>query len=1098
VTVSPNGRSVYVASQFGSAVAVFDRAADGTLTQKPGTAACVSETGAGPCIDGTALDVAASVSVSPDGQSAYIASFDSDAVAVLDRAADGTLTQKPGTAGCISDTGAGPCVDGAALDGPRWVTVSPDGASVYAASVISGAVAVFDREPPPPPPTPTPTPPPPPPPPPSPPPPTERNVSPPRIEFEGRVSGGTSYRCSPGSWEGLPPAPRFEYAWYRLGSITGSLGGVLRETPTVRVATGATYTLPQADYGKKYYCEVSIIGASGRRLTAYSATTLLTGRNQSVAVLVPRFYGDIRIRGIDVFQIVQPHPGAEMFTFPGAPSQPSDGIFPSLCGGGTPTSYAFCGATPTDPQRTSYVGVPLDQRKTTTAIVYVDMDGAAASDAAQQLDVTLSARGLSGAITQRTSNRPVTNTPWVTAAERTDSRFGVAFTVPAAWLASAVLSGDPLDLEATVTLPVGAGSGALRECPLVVLIAGETGCSSNNRFRLDDLPVFDDLPELTVRSLPLLTSGQTAATLAAPENVLRGAARLYPGGERLTILPYQDTVDINDAATLELTDDRCKPYRKTSRTTGQNTRSCRQAYVNLALDEWWRRDAENRRGYNLLMGVHRYDSGNGGDEPGWKRGATTVSTPGEMPTIAVNDGSLGRPLTAAAHEFGHALGLPHADSDFAFGGIFGSAGSGCGGNSNGQVGEPWLPDGQGRIQGIGFDRRARFGGQFVYSFRVDGATSVFDLMSYCPVDGFADDIHWLSPRNWNRAFAVLRALDAVRRARSVTARAARAGQAFAVGVLGPEGGRIVRVIPADPDNLAPAPDPGSQLRLRALDVAGNVLGEVGAVVQPLHDSPDAATFLAPVPAGADAVELLSGATTLDREDRSRAPTVRVTAPRRGTRVAARARLPVRWTARDPDRDELRVTVEYAADGRSWRAVFQGPSSGRTSIPGRFLEAGSRARVRVTVDDGFNQAGAVSAPFRASGKPPVARIILPDASESPQAGRALLLGAALDDRGRRLRGRALTWFAGSRRLGTGERLMAKLPAGRIRLRLRARDRGRVAFAVRRLVVTPFALQLTTLRVPDRVAARASRVAVTLATTIPATLRAGGRNFSARGS
>ena len=149
VTVSPDGRSVYVASQIGSAVAVFDRAADGTLTQKPGTAACISETGAGPCVDGTALAVAASVSVSPDGQSAYVASFDSDAVAVLDRAADGGLTQKPGTAGCISEIVLGTCDVGSALDGPRWVTVSPDGRSVYAASVISGAVAVFDREPPP-------------------------------------------------------------------------------------------------------------------------------------------------------------------------------------------------------------------------------------------------------------------------------------------------------------------------------------------------------------------------------------------------------------------------------------------------------------------------------------------------------------------------------------------------------------------------------------------------------------------------------------------------------------------------------------------------------------------------------------------------------------------------------------------------------------------------------------------------------------------------------------------------------------------------------------------------------------------------------------
>ena len=173
----------------------------------------------------------------------------------------------------------------------------------------------------------------------------------------------------------------------------------------------------------------------------------------------------------------------------------------------------------------------------------------------------------------------------------------------------------------------------------------------------------------------------------------------------------------------------------------------------------------------------------------------------------------------------------------------------------------------------------------------------------------------------------------------------------------------------------------------------------------------------------------------------------------------------------PHADTGRVTIDYAADGRNWRTVFQGPSTGRATIKGRFLDTGSRARLRVTVDDGFAQARATSTRFRADGTPPVARIVLPDVSESPQAGRVLLQGSALDDRGRRLRGRALTWFAGTKRLGTGERLLAKLPAGRITLRLRASDRGRVTFADR-LLVTPVALQLTSLRVPDRVATQGS--------------------------
>ncbi|MGA7436447.1 MAG: hypothetical protein WBW44_12635, partial [Solirubrobacterales bacterium] len=121
---------------------------EGSLVQKAGTEACISETGSsGACADGVGLDDSRSVTVSPDGKSAYAAAGSSDAVAVFDRdITTGALAQKAGLEACVSESGSGgSCTDGVGLNGSRSVTVSPDGKSAYIASVISDAVAVFDR-----------------------------------------------------------------------------------------------------------------------------------------------------------------------------------------------------------------------------------------------------------------------------------------------------------------------------------------------------------------------------------------------------------------------------------------------------------------------------------------------------------------------------------------------------------------------------------------------------------------------------------------------------------------------------------------------------------------------------------------------------------------------------------------------------------------------------------------------------------------------------------------------------------------------------------------------------------------------------------------
>ncbi len=158
IAVSPDGKSVYATglgfSTAKGVISSFDRASDGSITQKGGAAGCLSAdgtdgTGAPGCAAGTGLDGSYAVVVSPDGRSVYSESHGTNNAAnglvVLDRAADGVLTQKPGSAGCITETGnAGACADGRALVSAGWSALSPDGCNLYVASNVGG-LGVFDR-----------------------------------------------------------------------------------------------------------------------------------------------------------------------------------------------------------------------------------------------------------------------------------------------------------------------------------------------------------------------------------------------------------------------------------------------------------------------------------------------------------------------------------------------------------------------------------------------------------------------------------------------------------------------------------------------------------------------------------------------------------------------------------------------------------------------------------------------------------------------------------------------------------------------------------------------------------------------------------------
>ena len=124
-------------------------ASTGALIQPPGTAGCVSADGTGGnCADGRALVSPETVTVSPDGRHVYVASYFSHAVTVFSRdIATGKLVQSSDVTGCVSEDGTGgSCGDGRALLTPEFVTVSPDGKHVYAVTDTSNSVVIFARD----------------------------------------------------------------------------------------------------------------------------------------------------------------------------------------------------------------------------------------------------------------------------------------------------------------------------------------------------------------------------------------------------------------------------------------------------------------------------------------------------------------------------------------------------------------------------------------------------------------------------------------------------------------------------------------------------------------------------------------------------------------------------------------------------------------------------------------------------------------------------------------------------------------------------------------------------------------------------------------
>jgi DNA-binding beta-propeller fold protein YncE len=145
LVVSRDGRHVYAAVRDSGAVATFRRdRRTGTLRQLAGQRGCVGGAPADDCAAARNLAGARALTLSPDGRSVYVGTAGGLAVFARDRHS-GVLRQLAGQDGCVTESGQEGCAAGRAVANALWVAGGREGRSLYLLG-RSDAVAVFRRD----------------------------------------------------------------------------------------------------------------------------------------------------------------------------------------------------------------------------------------------------------------------------------------------------------------------------------------------------------------------------------------------------------------------------------------------------------------------------------------------------------------------------------------------------------------------------------------------------------------------------------------------------------------------------------------------------------------------------------------------------------------------------------------------------------------------------------------------------------------------------------------------------------------------------------------------------------------------------------------
>jgi 6-phosphogluconolactonase (cycloisomerase 2 family) len=145
IVIPADGASLYVASTAGTLTAFQRDATTGVLTQLPPGAGCLSDGDVTGCTAVGGLARTSAVALTPDGRTLIAAGTDDDAVVSFRRdPASGALTR----ASCVSASAAtAGCTPSALLGGPRGLVVKSNGLTVWVAASRADSIVTLQIDP---------------------------------------------------------------------------------------------------------------------------------------------------------------------------------------------------------------------------------------------------------------------------------------------------------------------------------------------------------------------------------------------------------------------------------------------------------------------------------------------------------------------------------------------------------------------------------------------------------------------------------------------------------------------------------------------------------------------------------------------------------------------------------------------------------------------------------------------------------------------------------------------------------------------------------------------------------------------------------------